>query len=111
MGFECIRREEFDQCRPPPLGLQRLMMEQVEWFANAARNIIGTIAGKADNGWNYAVLMADKRGHYRVCRLGGDTYDLKAARSRFVVDMEAAEKTAEEIAREERRNAATSRRL
>ena len=31
MAFENIRREEFDQCGPPPLGLHRLMVEQVEY--------------------------------------------------------------------------------
>ena len=111
MAFENIRREEFDQCRPPPLGLQRLMAEQVEWFANAARTIIGTIAGNVEDGWSYAVLMADKRGHYRVCRLGGDAYDLNAARARFALDMEAAEKAAGEIARQEKRDAVTGQRL
>ena len=100
MSFECIRREEFDRCLPPPLGLHRLMVEQAERFSNTTHNIIGTIAGKSD-----------KRSHFRVCRLGGDAHDLKAARSRFVWDLVAAEKTAEEITRQQRREAATSRRL
>ena len=85
------------------------MAEQVEWFANAVGNIIGTIAGKADDGWSYAVLKGDRKGNYRVCTLGGDTFSFRAARSRFLLDMEAAEKAEEEIARLERRQAMTNR--
>ena len=111
MSFDCIRREEFAQCLPPSLVLHRLMAEQVEWFSNTARNIIGTVAGQVEHGWNYAVLMADKRGHLRVSKLGGDTYNLDAARSRFLLEMEVAEKAATEIARQEKMDAATSRPL
>ena len=35
------------------------MTEQIEWFANTMGNIIGTIAGKTDKGWSYAVLKGD----------------------------------------------------
>jgi hypothetical protein len=85
------------------------MTEQIDWFANTAGNIIGTIAGKMDEGWNYAVLKGDRRGNYRVCNLGGDTFSFEAARSRFLQDMEAAEKTEEELARLEKRKATTNR--
>ena len=109
MPFESIHREEFDRFLPPHLVLERLMAEQVEWFANTMGNIIGTIAGKTDDGWSYAVLKGDRRGNYRVCTLGGDTFSLRAARSRFLLDMEAAEKAEEETARLERRKAMTHR--
>jgi len=85
------------------------MAGQVEWFANTVGNIIGTIAGKADDGWSYAVLKGDRRGNYRVCTLGGDTFSFRAARSRFLLDLEAAEKAEEEIARLERKKATTNR--
>jgi hypothetical protein len=108
--FESIRREEFDKFLPPHLVLERLMVDQVEWFTNKVGNIIGTIAGKADDGWNYAVLKGDRRGNFRVCNLGGDSFSLEAARSRFLLDMEAAEKTEEAIARLERGRATANRR-
>ncbi len=110
MSFDSIPREEFDKFLPPHLVLERLMVEQVEWFANPMGNIIGTIAGKTDKGWNYAVLKGDRRGDFRVCNLGGDSFSLEAARSRFLLDMEAAEKAEGEIARLERRGAAPNRR-
>jgi hypothetical protein len=103
MPFESISRQRFDAFQPPHLILQRLTVEQVEWFTNTVGNIIGTIAGKVDNGWSYAVLKGDRNGNYRVCTLGGDTFSLRAARSRFLLDMEAAEKAEEELARLERR--------
>jgi hypothetical protein len=84
------------------------MTEQIDWFANTAGNIIGTIAGKMDEGWNYAVLKGDRRGNYRVCNLGGDTCSFEAARSRFMQDMEVAEKTEGELARLVKRRTTTN---
>lgn len=110
MPFESIRREEFDRFLPPHLVLVRLMAEQVEWFANTVGNIIGTIAGKTDDGWSYAVLKGDQQGNYRVCALGGDTFSFGAAPARFLLDMDAAEKAEEELARQEKRKATTNRR-
>ena len=67
MSFESIRKEKFDQFRPPDLGLESLMAWQTEWFANKAGTTIGTLAvGKANEGWNYAVLWRDKTGDFRV---------------------------------------------
>ena len=84
------------------------MTEQVEWFANTVGNIIGTIAGKTDKGWNYAVLKGDRRGDFRVCNLGGDSFSFTAARAGFLLDLEAAEKAEEESARQEKRKATSN---
>jgi len=111
MSFENIRREEFDGFLPPHLVLETLMVEQVEWFANATKNIIGTIAGKADKGWKYVVLAGDGRGNFRVCNLGGDSYNLVTARARILTDMQVAEKTAETLARQQKMHGGAGRRL
>ena len=103
MPFESISREQIRRVSTAHLDFERLTVEQVEWFTNTVGNIIGTIAGKEDDGWSYAVLKGDRNGNYRVCTLGGDTFSLRAARSRFLLDMEAAEKAEEELARLERR--------
>jgi hypothetical protein len=110
MPFENISRERFDAFQPPPLVLNRFTLEQVEWFTNTVGNIIGTIAGNEDDGWSYAVLKGDRNGNYRICSLGGDDFSLRGARSRFLLDMEAAEKAEEELARMERRNTTMNRR-
>ncbi len=110
MSFESISREQFDAFQPPSLVLKRLAVEQVEWFTNPVGNVIGTIAGKDDDGWSYAVLKGDRNGNYHVCTLGGDTFSLRAARSRFLLDMAAAEKAEEELARLERRKPTMNRR-
>jgi len=102
MSFENIGKEQFDKFQPPHLVFSRLMLEQVEWFSNEAGSIIGTIAGKIDNGWIYAVLTGDRRGNFRVSNLGGHSDNLKAARSRFLLDMEVAEKKREDVSRQER---------
>ena len=94
MLFESIRREKFDQFLPPDLGLESLMKWQVEWFANKMGTVIGTLAvGKADKGWNYAVLGRDKTGDFRVYKLGGDAFSLDDARTEFLLEMAVAEKT------------------
>jgi hypothetical protein len=65
---------------------------QVEWFANKMGTTIGTLAtGKADEGWNYAVLKRDEAGNFQVYKLGADAYSLDDARSEFMLDMAAAE--------------------
>ena len=110
MPFENISRERFDAFQPPSLIVSRLTLEQVEWFTNAVGNIIGTIAGNEDEGWSYAVLKGDRNGNYRVCTLGGDGFSLRAARERFLLDMAAAEKAEEDLARLEKRKTTMSQR-
>jgi hypothetical protein len=92
VSFESIRREKFDQFLPPPLGLDSLMVWQVEWFANKAGTTIGTLAaGKMNEGWNYAVLKRDAAGNFQVYKLGVDAFSLDDARSDFMNEMTAAE--------------------
>jgi hypothetical protein len=92
--FESIRKEQFDRFRPPDLGLESLMVWQMEWFANKAGTTIGTLAlCKADKGWNYAVLRRDQTGDFQVHKLGGDAFSLDDARSDFLLEMGAAEKS------------------
>ena len=67
MPFESISREQFEAFQPPSWVLNRLTLEQVEWFANAVANIIGTIAGKEGDCWSYVVLKGVRNGNYRVC--------------------------------------------
>ena len=111
MSFENIGREDFARFLPPHLVMETLEAEQVEWFANTAGTIIGTIAGQAEKGWKYAVLSADRRGNFRVSNIGGDSGNLDSARARFLADMQLAEKTAVELARQEKAAAKAGRRL
>jgi len=94
VSFESIGKEKFDRFQPPRLGLESLMEWQTEWFANKAGTTIGTLAvGKADEGWNYAVLGRDKTGDFRVYKLGGDAFSLDDARAEFLFEMAVAEKS------------------
>lgn len=71
-SFESIRKERFDQFRPPPLGLESLMAWQIEWFANKAGTTIGTLAkGKVTTGWDYAVLEREQTGNFRSVNWAG----------------------------------------
>ena len=100
MSFESIRKEKFDQFRPPDLGLESLMAWQTEWFANKVGTTIGTLAvGKANEGWNYAVLGRDKTGDFRVYKRGRDAFSLDDARAEFLLEMAAAEKSEQKVRR------------
>ncbi|HUI07738.1 MAG TPA: hypothetical protein VL486_12115 [Verrucomicrobiae bacterium] len=100
MSFESIRKEKFDRFRPPDLGLESLMAWQIEWFSNKAGTTIGTLAvGKANEGWNYAVLGRDKTGDFQVYKLGGDLFSLDDARAEFLLEMAAAEKSEQKVRR------------
>jgi hypothetical protein len=70
------------------------MAWQIEWFADKAGTTIGTLAvGKANTGWNYAVLRRDKTGDFRVYKRGGDAFNLDDARAEFLLEMADAEKS------------------
>ena len=76
------------------------MAWQTEWFANKAGTTIGTLAvGKANEGWNYAVLWRDKTGDFRVYKRGGDAFSLDDARAEFLLEMAAAEKSEQKLRR------------
>jgi len=91
MPFKSINREEFNDYHLSPLILEVLVKEQVEWLANDAENVIGTLAGTTTIGWKYAVLQRDVRGHFRIFKLGGNSYSRESAWSQFLAELEAAE--------------------
>jgi hypothetical protein len=91
MPFKSINREEFNAFHPPHLILEVLVKEQIEWLANDAENVIGTLAGTTAIGWKYAVLQRDARGHFRIFKLGGNSYSRESAWAQFLAELEAAE--------------------
>lgn len=76
------------------------MGEQVEWFSNRARNLIGTIArSKVGRSWNYAILRRTKLGNFQVCDIGENFYNLQQTGVQFRYAMAAAKKARREICR------------
>jgi hypothetical protein len=71
LAVKTIGRREFNRLLPHHHVLESLMGEQIEWFANKAKTLIGTIAlSKTGRSWNYAVLRRNKLGNFQVCEIG-----------------------------------------
>jgi len=74
------------------------MGAQVEWFASRAKNLIGTIAlTKVGRSWNFAVLRRNKLGHFQVCDVGQNFFNLEQTMVQFRYAMVAAEDNRQEI--------------
>jgi len=62
-----VGKEVFHQLLPANAVPDLAVGEEVEWFADVAETIIGTIGvGGMNMGWNYAVLKPDTTGDFRV---------------------------------------------
>ena|ERR1035437_2540934 len=61
--------------------LERLIGMEIEWFANAAGNVIGTIAlAASDRGWNYVVLRKNRLGNFQAFNRRENLFSLDEAR-------------------------------
>lgn len=98
MAIKTIGRCEFDQLLPHHLVLESLMGEQVTWFANKTKNLIGTIAlTKVGRSWNYAILRRNPLGSFQVCDVGQNFFNLNQAMVQFTYAMGAATIKRQEI--------------
>ena len=85
MVIRSIRRREFDRLLPLHGLRETFIGQEVEWFSDDVRNIIGTVAGaKADRGWNYAIFKRDKTGNFQMCKIGRNLYNLHKATVDFL---------------------------
>ena len=74
------------------------MGEQVEWFANKARNLIGTIALTAmGRSWNFAILKRNRQGNFQVCDVGQNFFNLSQIMVQFRYAMVAAKYSQQEV--------------
>jgi len=79
---------------PGHSALENLMINEVEWFADRSRNLLGAIArGTGAAGWNYAILKRDKSGQFRIRKVMGNFFDAKAARVDLLLQMAEMAKT------------------
>ena len=78
--------------------------KEVEWFADAPENEIGTIAfNTTDRGWNYAILRRDWKGDFQVCDLKAKFQNLPAARADFLLAMGTAKLSEQRLLSNDRR--------
>lgn len=81
MAIRATGRAEFIRRLSLHSDLERLVGKEVEWFADAAGNVIGTIAVAAkDRGWNYVVLRKNKLGNFQASNRRENLFSLDEAR-------------------------------
>jgi hypothetical protein len=81
MTIRATGRAEFIRRLSLHSDLERWVGKEVEWFADAAGNVIGTIALAArDSGWNYLVLRKNKLGNFRASNRRENLFSLDVAR-------------------------------
>jgi hypothetical protein len=84
MTMKRITRKEFNRLLPRHSRLEELMGAQIEWYANAAQTLIGTIALTAIwRCWNFAVLKRNRLGTFQVCDVGDNFFDLRQTVAQF----------------------------
>ena len=70
MAINAISRLQFIELLPEHDLMEAISGEQVAWWADQARSIIGTVGkGRGEHDWAYAMLARDENGTYRVCKL------------------------------------------
>jgi hypothetical protein len=81
MAIRATGRAEFIRRLSLQSDLERWIGKEVEWFADAAGNVIGTIALAArDRGWNYVVLRKNRLGNFQASNRREDLFSLDEAR-------------------------------
>jgi hypothetical protein len=84
MTMKRITRREFDQLLPRHSRLEELMGAQVEWYANSAQTLIGTIALTAvGRSWNYAILRRNRLGTFQVCDVADNFFSRRQTVAQF----------------------------
>jgi hypothetical protein len=46
--------------------------EEVDWFADQAETIFGTVGISKKEGWNFAIIKPDMAGNFRICERQGN---------------------------------------
>jgi len=90
MAISSISREEFNRIFPFDSELAPYIGDEVEWYADDARNVIGIIGrGISGSHWSYTILRRDVVGYFLVSTLSRDFADLPTARAACLQDMAA----------------------
>ena len=92
MAISNISRAEFNRIFPfnSELSPYIIIGEEVEWYADDAKNVIGTIAiGISGSCWSYRVLKRNVLGDFLVSTLSRDFMDLQTAQAACLQEMAA----------------------
>jgi hypothetical protein len=89
MAISSISRTEFNRMFAFGSELAPYIGDEVEWYADDTKNVIGVIAeGISGSSWNYTTLRRNVLGDFLVSTLGRDSFtDLQTARFACLLEM------------------------
>ena len=92
MAISSISRAEFNRMFTFDSELAPYIGDEVEWYADDDKNVIGVIArGVSGSSWSYAILRRNVLGDFIASTLGKDFFmDLQIALAACLRDMAAA---------------------
>ena len=86
-----VSSREFNRFFTSDSELAPFIGEELEWYADDAKNVISTIArGILGSRWSYTILSRNTLGDFLVSILSGDFMDLQTARAACLQEMTAA---------------------
>ena len=87
-----IDQQAFHQLLSADTASEIAVGEEVEWFADVAETMIGTVGlAKKDNGWNYAILKRNARSDFEVSERHGHFFTEHSAKVVLLRQMAGAE--------------------
>ena len=72
MAIKAIKKRQFDALQPTHKPMSRLVVEELEWFANEQQTMLGAVFyDPAEESWGWVVLCPDQKHEFRVAQLHG----------------------------------------
>ena len=98
MSIKTIAEADFNQFNPGRSSQAKLLIEEHEWCADDAGDVIGTLTlDKTDKDWGFVILGSDERGQFRAIDLATSIESRDTARVRLLYAMGELEKTGQKI--------------
>lgn len=73
MAMRSIRQKEFERLQVERKPMEKLVVEQREWFANESAALLGSVFfDTSESCWGWALLGRDEQGEYRIVRMDGN---------------------------------------
>ena len=102
MAIKSISKLEFDAFKPSRSPMIAAITEEVEWFADEAHNIIGTvICDTTDSDWSYVILGRDERGSFRAIQAQSTIEDRGMAKTKLLLAMGTVEASGQTVFRQD----------
>lgn len=84
-------REAFQQLLRGNENSDIIVGEEVDWFADLAETIFGTVGVSKKEGWGFAIMKPDRAANFRVCKRQGNFPTRNTARRELLRQMAGAE--------------------